>query len=896
MKGLLRGIPTLLLSPGKSEIHRLLLPKLCARCKRVVIPVSTEPRIIAPFESEASIAVGTRRLNPSSVHFCYPFIISLENFTLHRQVKTVPIPALPSCTFEYTSDLVTPRILNHGNPIWAIRITPFEEFNPISVIIPPISSDCIDHFLRPISCQKFSVDLLQFIQPFIASHPVEIVDARLNKFDSDEIAMHVELNELLHIRLNELVLVKVESALQAVCVSKFEVSVLANSVFEDNSFYAVTASIKTEFTNHSISTKIQCCEDFFHLSQPNVYAHSHKNPLLQPPNKKPNVLPPINRGGQPRAISHLGRKAKHDPPTARSLREKSEILCEQRGILWRFLDDNEYELQNVDWQNEFVWFKLSGISLNRGRLVKYATNGFYLLIVPSDWICLNIDSPCFEFQQVEQLAIDDWSGYIIRADHDETNFPSFRTTDAAEKSCKWQRTRFGLEGNCINDAPSRLGPLFGLSPPKIKANLLTDWNEVEVIVLGEEGIGRNKAKWQLFPQGTMQIQDLLSKRIEQRSGWYFLRFYDREDNLIESCDFRFVTDLVAIDFPRGLIIPTAHGHESQKIVLRHNKPLSIVSVQHEHVAQHNTETETRLLMLPEPKYDSSEWRLDEKVPAKFELNRLWWGIADENAEEIDIEWQDKPLELEESQFTATSSEVVWIKMPKVAITAVEYGFRRENLRRLPFAHRGGKFTIPLREFSSAPDLQENEANFQLWITELGPNVIPLKYQVMIFSIRKKYWHCKISQCAFSAEEWCQAEAHIIDSHSEYGFRILTYTEAQARGLYGTEFPTNIYQCGHNPQHFVNASSASSNPTSSIIQHIKQECPDARAHAKGGPPQIIFRPVEDVEEIRRVYLPTLPVWAECNFCHQSYEKFTDDLNDDIYSHLIDVHKAELFERR
>jgi hypothetical protein len=511
-------------------------------------------------------------------------------------------------------------------------------------------------------------------------------------------------------------------------------------------------------------------------------------------------------------------------------------------------------------------------------------------------MCLNIESPCFEFQQMEQLATDYWSGYIIRADHDETNVPRFRTPDAAEKSCEWQRIRFVLEGNCISDSPSRLGPLYGLNPPKIKANLSTDWNEVEVIVLGEEGIGRNKAKWQLFPRGTTQIQDLLARRIEQTSGWYFLRFYDREDNLIESCDFRFVTDLVTIDFPRGLIIPTIHGHESQKIVLRHNKPLSITSEQHELFAQHISETETQLLMLPEPKYDSSEWRLDEKVPAKFELNRLWWGIADENAEKIDIEWQDKPLELEESQFTAISSEVVWIKMPKVAIIAVEYGFRRENLRRLPFAHRGGKFTIPLREFSSAPDLQENEANFQLWITELGPNVIPLKYQVTIFSIRKKYWHCRISQCSFLAEEWYRTEAHFRELHSEYGFRILTYVEAQEKGLYGNRFPIRIYQCPYNSEHFVDATSPFHSANSLMTFHIERECDDARKDTRVGPIKVGFEVVKEVERIRQVHLPTLPIWVQCQFCGGFFKKPTVDLSEDIYSHLLKIHRKELFERK
>lgn len=896
MKGLLQGIPTLLLSPGKSEIHRLLLPKLYARCMRVVVPLSKEPRIMAPFESETFIAIGTRRLNPSSVNFCYPIILSLENLTLYRQVKAVPIHTLLSCTLEYTNDLATPPILKHGNPIWAISIIPIDEFNPISVVTQPISSDRIDYFLQPISCQKFFTDHLEFIQPFVAHHQVEIVGARINKFDSDVIAMQVELDEPLHFHLNMHALVKIESALQAVRISRFEVSVLKSSVFEDNRFYAMTASIKTEFAYHSISTKIQYCEDFIQLSQPNVHAHSHKNPLLQPPNKKPNVLPPINRGGQPRAITHFGRNAKQDPPMCRSLREKSEILCERHGVLWRFMDENERELQNFGWQNEINWFKLSGQNLNRGRLVKHATNGFYLLVVPSNWTCINIESSCLESKQPDQLATDLWHGYFSRIDHNKTIFPRFETSTGSEMICEWKRTHFIFEGNHINDAFSHLGPLFGLNPPMIKANLTSDWHEIGTIVLGQEGTGRNKARWELFPQRTQQVQDLLPKHLVQRSGWYFLRFYDRDDNLLESFDFRFVANLTEIIYSRNLLIPSTDGHESTKIVLRHIKPLSIKSEQHELLEPIRiSETETHVIVPPEPVYDSSEWCFNEKVPIKFELNRLWWGVAAENAEEINIEWQDKPFELEESRFDATSSETLWLKRPRNAkINSFYYGFEYSSKRELSHAHRGGNFSIPLREFESAPDIKVDGTNFQFWISELGSDGTCCEHEVTVFRIKKKKWHCKILLCSFLSETWLLFETHFREMHSEYGFRILEYTEAQARGLYGKEFPSKIYQCPYNPEHFVDATCTFSSSNSLITYHVERECEDARKYAHTGHIKVGFKVVESVERIRQVHLPTLPIWVQCHFCDGFFKKSVDDLSDDIYLHLLKTHREELFE--
>lgn len=891
MKGLLKGIP--ILSSPKSEIRPVFLSKLYARTKKVNIPVAKEPQIILPFGSESPLAADIRRLNLASLAFHQPLIFSLEVFISFREVEAVTIPLWECHVFKYVNRIIIPFIFSHRNIAFVIKIFPIDAFYPINVTVCFILPDRTSHVLQPLSCQELLTGFSEPTQLLGTRRVFDDICTRINNFDSGEIAMHADLNGLSNIRLNIYAPVKVDSALQALRISRYEISVLASGVFEDNGFYAVTASIKTEFANHSISAKIQCCEDFIQLFQPNVHALSHNIPLLQPPNKKPNVLPPINRGGQPRAISHFGRNARQDSPTGRSLREKSEILCEQHGILWHICD-NEGELQNFDWQNEYAWFKLSGNNLNHGRLVKYATNGFYLLIVPRAWTCLNIDSPCFEFQQEEQFATDYWSGYIIRADHDETNFPRFRTPAGGEKSCEWQRTRFVLEGNCISDTPSRLGPLYGLNPPTIKANLPTDWHEIGVIVLGEEGVGRNKAKWQILPQGTIQIQDLISKQIEQKSGWYFLRFYDREDNLIESCDFRFVIDLITIDFPRGLIIPATHGHEPQEIVLRHNKPLSARSDKSELFAQHVSETETKLLIPPEPRNDSSEWRLDKKVPVKIEVNRLWWCIADENADETGIEWRDKSLELEESRFTATSSEALWLKIPKIAIVAVEYGFRRDNLRKFPYTNSGEKFVIPLREFCNAADLQENEAIFQLWITELPTNGFRREHHATIFRIKRKNFHCKVPHCSFVTEEWGRAESHFKKIHFEYGYRTLTYTEAQKQGLYGKDFPSKIYQCPYNPEHFIDATITFQSANSLMDSHIERECEDARRMTRFGPIKVGFEVVDDADRIRRQHLSTLPIWVECQFCDGFFKKSTDDLSDDIYLHLLKTHRKKLFE--
>jgi hypothetical protein len=900
MKGLLRGILTLLIPSVKSEIRPVFLSKLYVHYKKVVVPITKQPQISAPFKNETPIAICLRRLNPTSVNFRHPFIFSLPISTLHRELEDITIPAWQYQIFKYFNEIVTPSIFKHRNTACPINVFSIDEFSLMSVIVQPISPDRVDYLLQPVFCQKFSVAFSGSIQPPLTHRSFEIVNAYIDKFESDEIAMQVCCNKLSDIHLNEHTLVKIESVFQTPRTSAFDVLSLSSDILKDDAFHTITASIKSEFANHSISTKIQWLEDFTLIPRSSVHPHSHNDPLLKPPLKKRNDSPPITHGGRPRTTSHIERDIRQEPPTApwRPVRRKAEILCDRHGVLWRFMNENKYELQNFGWKNEINWFKLSGQNLTRGRLVKQATNGFYLLIVPTDWTCLNIESPCFESNQPEQLITEHWCGYFIRADQKETNFPRFKTPAGTEKVCDWHKALFALEGNCINDGFSRLTPLLGPISPKIRAILTSDWNEIGTIVLGEEGTGRNKARWVLHHQGAQQVQDLVSKYIAQRSGWYFLRFYDREDNLLESCDFRFVAGLIGIHLPRNLIIPTANGHEFTEISFRHNKLISIKSEQHNlPEPRPSSETETRVRIPPEPRYDDSEWRINNKVPVKIELNRLWWGIADEKANEAKIEWVDKPFELEESQFDATSSEALWLKLPRTTdIDSVYYGFNRSSARKLPHLHHGGKFPIVLRQFNDAPELREGDASLQLWITKLAGDGARNECRILLAKTKRKNWYCKIARCAFILEEWCRTEAHLRKSHPDYGFTILTYTEAQTKGLYEKDFPRKIYQCPYNPEHFVDATSTFCSPNSLITHHIERECQNARESKRVGPIKISFKVVDDAERIRQAHLPTLPIWVQCRFCNEFFKKSTNDASDNIYSHLVKAHRNEFFERK
>lgn len=279
--------------------------------------------------------------------------------------------------------------------------------------------------------------------------------------------------------------------------------------------------------------------------------------------------------------------------------------------------------------------------------------------------------------------------------------------------------------------------------------------------------------------------------------------------------------------------------------------------------------------------------LSRRTLTHLELQRLRWGIADEYSDTTRINWQKKPIEIEESRFTATSSEALWVDIPKaVHIDSIYAGFKPRKLRR-----KKGIFPIALREFYDAVDLHQNRSVFYLWIRDsIREHAIPM------LKIKTKAWHCKHADCLFVSPDWALIEFHYRDIHPEYGFKALRYSEAQARSLYGNEFPARIYQCGYNPQHFVNASTLAFNPTSAIINHIEHGCNEARAQTHGDRPQVRFSVVEDVEKIRSTYLSNLPIWVKCLFCEKFFKKSGNNLEEGFFIHLMKLHQNKLFEQK
>jgi hypothetical protein len=280
---------------------------------------------------------------------------------------------------------------------------------------------------------------------------------------------------------------------------------------------------------------------------------------------------------------------------------------------------------------------------------------------------------------------------------------------------------FQLVGKELHDASENLGPLFAGAPPRIR---VADgaWETVGTIVLGEEGRGTEKWRKAFRPNAALPEQEMPVEMLNRKAGWYFVRFYDLQDELIDSLDFRFGVGLRQITIHGGQPFPSATGHEVATVEFEHDAdwfvaPLSATpeDVKIEHIADR-----TVLKIPPVPECDLTGWGLGPRGGPQVEVSllveRVWWAVSD--MEKPPLQWRDTCLSLSVEDFAATSEKAVWLRLPKPRwADSVLVGFQPEKRREYPLKVAERASTIPLRDFSDAPALAERtkDCTLKVWI-------------------------------------------------------------------------------------------------------------------------------------------------------------------------------------
>lgn len=371
-------------------------------------------------------------------------------------------------------------------------------------------------------------------------------------------------------------------------------------------------------------------------------------------------------------------------------------------------------------QDNYLLFRLIGQNLNQGCRVKSLSSGSYLVIAPNDWKREETVSGPPPIAP-EPVCLEGYKAHFFDLEKGDEQKIAFQLPNGQSQVIKAKALRFDLVGKRIEDASEHMGPLFGERPPRIRALDAQAWNNVGTIVVGEEGIGRKRWRKAFSPNSGQLEQDLPLEVAGRKGGWYFLRFYDNDDDLIDSIDFRFLSVLREIRLPPPLHLPNGDGHKPACVELVHEadcvvQPVSnLVKIQVEH--QNN---KTLLRVPPDPTCDKSQWLIGPergpRVEVTINVERIWWGVGGENNPASD--WQDRPVILAREDFKATSSKVLWLQLPKRRwVDRVLVGFERPSAR--PYDVRVSEKTvaIPLREYGDCHEVgdQTQEYNLKLWV-------------------------------------------------------------------------------------------------------------------------------------------------------------------------------------
>ncbi|MEW6567673.1 MAG: 30S ribosomal protein S9 [Chloroflexota bacterium] len=495
--------------------------------------------------------------------------------------------------------------------------------------------------------------------------------------------------------------------------------------------------------------------------------------------QKAKRIEPVKRGGRPRR--HAPGDLKQEPGQRAIRAQKPEVVCWKTGGQWilglevpeELLEDSQLSvLQNGshlhrdDWderrwqlrhlagtvvvqpnqeepsseievrlgEGNYLVFKLSGRNRSEGRRIRSPSSGWYLAIVPEDWERdATSGSPPVT---PEYVSLDRYRAHYFLLQRGGCERIGFQTPDGSSVVVESRGPKFELLGTQLVDASDEMGALFSQQPPRIVAMDQGLWQEVQTIVVGEEGRGKGRCRIQFIPSPRGEEQTLPSEVMARRAGWYFLRLYGPTDELVESLDFRFVSSLRDIRFVDSSPSPLEEGHGPARVEFLHDRGCRVQPLSHiegpVHIEQ--ADDKTVLVVPPDPRLDLTRWRVcaegSPPVEVVLLVERVWWALA---AEQTPSSWVDKRVTLSPDDLGATSDKAIWLRMPKPRwADCVHVGFDRAKSRPYPLKVEENTIAIPLREFGDFEGARDGQVDVALkvwiesrdWRGEVVPAVLP----------------------------------------------------------------------------------------------------------------------------------------------------------------------------
>jgi len=192
---------------------------------------------------------------------------------------------------------------------------------------------------------------------------------------------------------------------------------------------------------------------------------------------------------------------------------------------------------------------------------------------------------------------------------------------------------------------------------------------------------------------------------ENEPGWFFVRLYDRDANLIDSLDFRYAKALHAVDLDAHSPLPGADGHvevlsrfrldpgpctvretgSPRSVVLKagHDDGQCCVAIP---VNRGKVALEVRCA------------RSERFAPIHLAIPRVWWSVTNDAGNVPIDRWWDRPLTFAGEQFRATAPDCLALRLPWAGwAERVSIGWRGRSRRDRIVLRAEDVVKLPLRD-------------------------------------------------------------------------------------------------------------------------------------------------------------------------------------------------------
>lgn len=536
------------------------------------------------------------------------------------------------------------------------------------------------------------------------------------------------------------------------------------------------------------------------------------------------------------------------------------------SVVIKYDSINEVRL-NIE-KNGMLIFKMSSSNSGEGILVKNYSYGAYIAAVPDHWV-YNEEVSGPQITEPEKVCFSNLLAYYFYIDKTSPYKISFLDLNNEIKFANKIGQIYSLQGNRIEHTSAKSVLTFGKELPDVLIYDEALPSKVDSIIIGEEGPGRRNWKELISRSDDRNKIELSKLNIKILSGWYFLRFYNSDDELIDSCDFNFISSLHKIDYQNSSCVPDAEGHIPISIGLIHNSEFIVNSRHDQNIYKiiSKTENKTIISVPADSQIEELEFAAQSsggrEIKFQIPIERIYWSIGNDSQD-----WQDKLIELRRDDFLL-SNKTLSIKFPSIAwAPRVKVGFQNRDKRDYLISLDSKILKIKLSDFSDSHYEMTSSGRFTIEC-ELIHNDLDIKFSPCQLVTQLSCQYCG----NFRSFDYKEMVKHLFNDHFNSLFSDPLYAEIYSRI---PDLPIYIYKCSHCKKY---VSSFTDHPTSEIIKHT-----DDIHRGKN----VEFKVVKRLDEIREFVLSDLPSFKKCKLCDEILEEI------DCEEHFIKFHKDILYQ--